>query len=358
MNPTMENPTKQPLVFSSESKARYCTAILTGPPTGDESSTLTHGTRPSNLGLKLAGDAVIGTGVTFMVAPFLTIVDQAITQRASGTNTIFRSGMQSLQKMVTSPIAFVKSPAFLYVWAVYATTYSVANGLKTLVEHQEQKSSRKRDDSSSLGKAAIFLGTSVTNSSASILKDRAFAQMFAANAATTTGLARQVPVASYGLWMTRDLIGVGSSFVLPDMVAQQLPFEDEQRNRDISQLCVPIATQLVAGPLHLLGLDLFNRPMQDMPWKHQVLERYHCLVNGYGAVVGARIARIIPGYGFGGVLNTKLRDGWRDYLVERDTANGLPFFGDRVLGIPDLVLMTLHSLSQDRSATLTLVATK
>jgi len=287
----------------------------------------------TSLSSKLVGDAVVGTSVTFLMAPFLTVVDKAIAQRAAGTHTLAQSSMQTLQSIMKKPTAFVRNPAFLYVWAVYASTYTTANSLKTLVEHQEKMSPRRfsltqetvndthQQDQAALGKIGIFLGTSVANSGASVMKDRKFAYMFSPQSASRSSVARTVPIASYGLWMSRDLIGVGSSFVLPDLIARKLSSnpEDMKLKRDVAQFCVPIATQLVAGPLHLLGLDLFNRPMQALPVRQRLVERVAFLANGYTAVVGARVARIIPGYGFGGVLNSNLRDGWREYLLERDT---------------------------------------
>jgi hypothetical protein len=34
-------------------------------------------------------------------------------------------------------------------------------------------------------------------------------------------------------------------------------------------------------------------------------------------VVGARMARILPGYGIGGVYNKRWKAQWRDYLIQR-----------------------------------------
>jgi hypothetical protein len=325
-------------------KASYEPRIVASPNEAVASQSL-HPTS-SNLAAKLVGDAVVGTGVTLLMAPLLTIADKGIAQRAARTHTLLQSCAQSARSIISNPVAFARNPAFLYVWGVYATTYTTANSLKTLVDHQEQ-STRKTTvtsskDGSSLGQVGIFLGTSVANSGASLLKDRAFAKMFSPDAATNT-VTKSVPKQSYALWMTRDLIGVGSSFVLPDLIAKKLSAstpEELKRNRDISQFCVPVATQLVAGPLHLLGLDFYNRPMQDMSWKQAAIERYKCLVNGSAAVITGRVARIIPGYGFGGVLNTKFRESWREYLSQPESQDllQLPSFRENA----EVVLNTLE----------------
>lgn len=295
----------------------------------DDQSIRNIPTVASSLPHKLVGDAAVGTGVTFLMAPFLSVVDKAISQRATGSHTLMSSCLHSIRSMASNPITFARNPVFLWCWTVYAATYTAANSLKTIAEHRKEFSGNNAlaaggADKESMGKLGIFFGTSFANSGASVMKDRAFAYMFAADSAAAA--VQKVPVATYGLWLSRDLIGVGSSFVLPDLIAQKVSNtcnpEEVKRNRDLSQFLVPVATQFVAGPLHLLGLDLFNRPMQGMSWRDVFVERGRFLVDGYSAVVGARIARIIPGYGFGGVLNTKFRDSWREYLLEKETFEG------------------------------------
>ena len=278
----------------------------------------------SNLGEKLLGDVMVAFGVTLGVAPFISIVDKAIVQRANGSHSILSSAAESLKIMARNPVAYVKSPMFLMMWGVYATTYSTANSLKTIVEHQEQyrkmEQSRQgihQDSSSSnAGKMAIFCGTTLVNSTTSLLKDKAYAKMFG-----TAGAASSVPLVTYGLWATRDLMVVGSSFILPELVGNKLQ-EEYGMNKDdalrISQLTVPIATQFVAGPVQLLGLDFYNRPLATMGYAEAAVERTRFLAQGFWPVVAARVARIAPAYSIGGVFNTKLRDAWRDRLIQKE----------------------------------------
>jgi hypothetical protein len=89
----------------------------------------------------------------------------------------------------------------------------------------------------------------------------------------------------------------------------------------VAQLVTPVAAQLIAGPLHYVGLDCYNRPLTKQggygSLASQLTERARFLYRGVGTVVGARMARILPGYGIGGVWNTRLRSEWREALIQR-----------------------------------------
>jgi len=278
---------------------------------------------------KLVGDVAIACGVTFLVAPFLTVVDKAIVQSAAGSRTLVQSGLESVQGILRSPGNYLKSPTFLLMWGVYAATYSTANTLKTISEHQEYKHSRRESDSLSnsrdIGKMGVFLGTTFVNSSAALLKDQAYAKMFGTNSTSAI-----VPKMTYACWIARDFSVIGSSFILPDLVSGYVANHldiDEKSAKSISQLALPVLTQFVAGPLHYIGLDLYNRDLSTKAWSEAVIDRSKSLYRGILPVIAARIARIAPGYGIGGVLNTNLRDGWREYLVEKEQ-KGPSFIGD------------------------------
>jgi hypothetical protein len=276
----------------------------------------------SNLGQKIIGDIAIGSAVTFSVVPFLTVVDTAIVRKAAGTHTMLSSAAESLKTMLRNPVVYLKSPAFLFMWVTYAATYSTANSLKTIVEHREYYNSDvdpySRGDSSNANRnrITVFLGTSIVNSGASLLKDRAYAKMFG-----TAGAAASVPLVSLGLWATRDFMVVGSSFVLPDILSKHLQDEYNMHKGDaqkLSQLTLPVMTQFLVGPIQLLGLDFYNRPLANVPFREALIDRTRFLMQGFTSVVSARIIRIAPGYGIGGVLNTNLRDSWRDHLIEKE----------------------------------------
>jgi hypothetical protein len=284
---------------------------------------------------KLVGDVAIAVGVTFCVAPFLTIVDKAIVQRAAGSHTSWTSGLESMRVIARNPIRYIKSPTFLLMWGVYASTYSTANSLKTYTEHCQHQEERRQTTTTTtnptttstpsssttvgapLSGLTVFLGTTVVNSGGSLIKDRAYARMFG------TVAKRSVPKITYGLWMTRDFLVIGSSFVLPDLCASHLHKKydyDKDKAKQVAQVTIPVAMQFIAGPLQLLGLDCYNRSLSEMTTRQAVLERGRFLSNGFTSIVSARIARIVPGYSIGGVLNTKYRDQWRSYLRNQEVS--------------------------------------
>jgi hypothetical protein len=215
---------------------------------------------------------------------------------------------------------------FLLMWGMYAATFSTANCLKTLMEHREQEqSSRKHhsgrvvksdNSSSNAGTLGVFAGTATVNSVLTLYKERAYAKIFG-----SSGAAAKIPMISYGLWATRDWLVIGSSFVLPDIVSVNLQETWGLREADaskISQLACPVVTQLIASPLQLLGLDFYNRSLSNISTHEAFVERCRFLGQNYTSIVLARIARIAPAYGIGGIGNTYFRNAWRSSLIHRE----------------------------------------
>ena len=299
----------------------------------------------ANLASKLVGDISIAAGVTFGIAPLLAIVDKAIVESANGSKTLVRSGLESVRGIVQHPIHYLKSPTFLLMWGVYAATYGTANSLKTITEHYEGRRSMTPSPSderasaqtaSDVSKMTVFLGTTFANSSSALLKDQAYAKMFGSNST-----ALSVPRLSYACWIARDFSVIGSSFILPDLVSGHVARiwdMDERRAKSASQVALPVLSQFIAGPLHLLGLDLYNRNLSEKTtWRDAAVDRSKTLYRGFVPVVVARIARIIPGYSIGGVLNTNLRDGWREHLVQSNVQgshSALSVAVDNCSGLP------------------------
>lgn len=73
-----------------------------------------------------------------------------------------------------------------------------------------------------------------------------------------------------------------------------------------AQFVTPAAVQLVSTPLHLLGLDVYNRPGVGFGGADGRAAR---VLRDWGISAMARICRIVPAFGVGGVVNMKVRKG-------------------------------------------------
>jgi hypothetical protein len=76
----------------------------------------------------------------------------------------------------------------------------------------------------------------------------------------------------------------------------------ESGRMNTAQFLAPAAVQLVSTPIHLLGLDLYNRQ-----GRLGLRERYSRIVRDWGVSAFARMGRIIPAFGVGGVVNANMR---------------------------------------------------
>ena len=116
-------------------------------------------------------------------------------------------------------------------------------------------------------------------------------------------------------WMMRDGMVIGSSFVLPAHVTplvQDMTGWSQATSSTVSQLLTPVAAQLVAGPLHLWGLTLYNASAE-----HSLSQKLAAWQSGLVSVTGARMLRILPGYGVAGVVNQRGRAWWKQHLLEQ-----------------------------------------
>lgn len=119
---------------------------------------------------------------------------------------------------------------------------------------------------------------------------------------------RTVPKASFALFAMRDSLTVFASFNLPPLIAPLLPISEEVEKSvsrvSVAQFLAPAGIQLFSTPLHLWGLDLYNRPMGNgTPWRTRVAKVGR---DWLGSSL-ARMGRIVPAFGVGGVVNSRVR---------------------------------------------------
>ncbi|KAI7867984.1 hypothetical protein BDF14DRAFT_1874785 [Spinellus fusiger] len=260
----------------------------------DKSSTLpyTKGLySPSTLLSLYSVDIAAAAVSSAVVSPFIAVVDRSIIENANGKHSLSSGLKTGLRHIFTQPHTFIPTPQFGYVFTTYFTTYITANVIDTTCENH----------SVDFHKTALmkFLGTSIVNMSLSIIKDRAFTRMFGVSAA------RPLPTLSYLLFAARDSLTIAASFTAPSYIAAALErmqwVSGPDQGRVAAQLVCPASVQFFSTPLHLLALDLYNRPLASS------LQRLKHVRMEYLKSTLARIGRIGPAFGLGGIGNSHVR---------------------------------------------------
>ncbi|ORY65159.1 uncharacterized protein BCR38DRAFT_432030 [Pseudomassariella vexata] len=253
-----------------------------------------------NLGLRLATDFVSASVAASMVAPLIAIIDRSIMENASGRQTIAQSFRNSFQTLLLRPQTMLFSKPVALIFAVYGGTYLTANTLDTATSTLHNKPAPHV--TSGIFK---FASSSAANIGICIYKDQVFVKLFG-----PTGPPRPVSLPSYALFTLRDCMTIFASFNVPPLLGPALTarMSDEMQKRvsgqTVAQFAAPALVQLFSTPLHLLGLDLYNRPgATGMGWE----SRWAAVRKNWAVSVAARVCRIVPAFGIGGTVNFKVR---------------------------------------------------
>ena len=223
-------------------------------------------------------------------------------ENASGRNTLASSLKSSLKSLLRRPLATILSKPTALIFLVYGGTYLTANALDTV-----NSTVQNRPASHVTAGIPKFAASSAANIGLGIYKDQVFVRMFGPPGA----LPRAVQPASYALFALRDCLTIFASFNVPPLLAPRI---DERLSADLrrhisgatcTQFLAPAAVQLISTPFHLLGLDMYNRPAAalGLGWR----ERWELVRRTWLPSAAARICRIVPAFGVGGVVNTKVR---------------------------------------------------
>ena len=229
-------------------------------------------------------------------------------ENASGRDTLMNSIKTSLRSLLLRPHTIVFSKPAALIFMLYGGTYLTANALDTATSTYHN-----RPASSVTAGTSKFAASSAANVGLCMYKDQVYVRMFGPPGAVP----RPVAPVSYALFTIRDCLTIFASFNVPPLLAPHINARlSEGMRRHVSgatcaQFVAPAAVQLVSTPLHLLGLDMYNRPSgsavgttsQLVSWA----DRWELVRRAWFPSAMARICRIVPAFGVGGVVNTKVR---------------------------------------------------
>ncbi|KAG8624500.1 hypothetical protein KVT40_007567 [Elsinoe batatas] len=241
----------------------------------------------------LAVDASSALTAGMVVAPAVSIIDRAVTESVSGRATMMNSVKTSLRTLLLRPHQYIFARPFAIMLVLYSSTYLSANLVDTATSRQ-----KKLPAETTTAGVPKFLATSAVNLNLSLFKDTQYAKMFGVTAPTA------FPPLSLGIYMVRDCMTLFASFNLPSRIAPLLPtsWDSHVSRSTITQLSLPMAMQVFATPLHLLGLDLYNRNHRT-----PISDRWAAVKRAWPRTAVARMCRVLPAFGIGGVVNTKVR---------------------------------------------------
>ncbi|KAK5661198.1 hypothetical protein OQA88_11089 [Cercophora sp. LCS_1] len=264
-----------------------------------------------NLTLRLGADILSAASAAVLIAPIISIIDRSIMENASGRRTLSASLRSSLRTLFLTPRTLILSKPFALIFALYGGTYLTANTLDTFVS-----TTRNLSPSHVTSGTTKFASTSAANIGLCIYKDQVFARLFGPPG---SGPPRPVAMPTYLLFAARDCMTIFASFNVPHILgpvlAQKLGDEVQKHvsGQTVAQFAAPAAVQLFSTPVHLLGLDIYNRPWDRRAGEPSLGDRWRAVRKNWAVSTAARICRIVPAFGVGGVVNVKVRKG----LMER-----------------------------------------
>lgn len=234
-------------------------------------------------------------------------------ENASGRRTLGASLRASLKTLVLRPHKLIISKPFALIFALYGGTYLTANTLDTFVS-----TTRNLPAPHVTSGTAKFAASSASNIGLCIYKDQVFARLFGPPG---SGPPRPVALPTYLLFAARDCMTIFASFNVPHLLGPVLTRrlgDEVQRyasGQTIAQFAAPAAVQLFSTPVHLLGLDIYNRPFEKRAGGPSLGDRWAAVRKNWAVSTAARICRIVPAFGVGGVVNVKVRRGLMERLV-------------------------------------------
>ncbi|KAJ0134766.1 Uncharacterized protein HZ326_22177 [Fusarium oxysporum f. sp. albedinis] len=251
------------------------------------------------LGRDLVGDTVAAMVASAFVAPSVVLLDRALVEKSSFNQPIIEGLRRHSQNCLKKPVSFIFSRPFGIVWVLYAVTFGTANATETVAS---------RLKSTTIGSLS-FIPISLFNVPLGIWKDLKLAQIYSAQpteCAKVRQVVKRVSRASMTAFLIRDSATMFGSFTLPTLLASAVPdsvFASPHGKIMATQTTVPILSQIVSTPVHLLGLDYYNRNSGAT-----VVERLSRIRADIMPATVVRCVRVLPTFGFGCLLNRELRE--------------------------------------------------
>lgn len=220
---------------------------------------------------------------SLIISPIMTIIDTSIIKSQINKLDFKKSLLENVNSYLNRQINFTKP--FNIMLFVYTSTYSTAN----LVELYCKKNDVDY-------KIPTLLTTTIVNIITIGYKDKEYSKIFNSKKSLFTKT-------SYGLFAIRDILTISSSFVFKNDVKEYLHNYMPNNAADlIASMTLPIMAQTISTPLHILAIDIYQRPNINLG------DRIKNIKSSYLSVCSGRVIRVIPAFCIGGFINDMLRN--------------------------------------------------
>lgn len=253
-------------------------------------------------------DVFSACAVATLVSPIVaaidaTVVENTNVQRSIAENVSIAANKYKtvMRKALHTPTSLLTKPNGL-IFGVYASTFIMFNCAKRFTT----------DDMTIIG------ATTAVNVSMGVVKDKFFVDMYGKEKVfgkipiPPTPMCRLIGVGGIGMFVLRDFFVLGSSLIVPKKIADiyissesttpptpptsTSPTNHSSMIETVAQVIAPLAIQLIAAPLHIMGITLVNKPLE---WSQSLTVVRSCFANTYIA----KTIRIIPTFILGTLGN-------------------------------------------------------
>lgn len=226
-----------------------------------------------------------GLSTSLIISPIMTLIDTSII-RTQIKNLKFRDSLIETSKDYLNRKICFRRP-FNIMFLVYSSTYSTANFVeffckKNNIDYQ----------------FPVLFSTSIVNIFTIIYKDKEYTKIF-------HNKYNIFSKSSYGLFAIRDMLTILFTFTFKKNLITYLHDKNNipYNTSDLmSSISLPIMAQTLSTPIHILAIDLHQRP------KENIYNRFKNIKNLYIDVCIGRILRVIPAFCIGGFINDMLRN--------------------------------------------------
>lgn len=228
----------------------------------------------------------IGTALfcSTLISPIMTILDTSIIRSQFENKPFNIVYKETIKNYINGKVKCYKPLKIMN--GVYFSTYATANLSELYCKMNNIDN-----------KLLTLTSTSLVNVIAIGYKDRQYIRLFENKNVS-------FPLKSYCLFALRDSFTIGSTFVLKKDLVKLLHNEYNLSYNladFLMSFTVPLIAQFFSTPIHILALDLYQKP------NNKITTRINNIYKMYSSVCTGRIIRVIPAFCFGSYLNDTLR---------------------------------------------------